>query len=40
LSQSEDVPQALRRFEDERLSDDRGLVLSGRAWGKQYLEQM
>jgi 2-polyprenyl-6-methoxyphenol hydroxylase-like FAD-dependent oxidoreductase len=40
LSESEDVPQALRRFEDERLSDDRGLVLSGRSWGKQYLEQV
>jgi 2-polyprenyl-6-methoxyphenol hydroxylase-like FAD-dependent oxidoreductase len=38
LSESQDVSQALRRFEDERLSDDRELVLSGRSWGKQYLE--
>lgn len=40
LSENDNVPQALRRFENERLSDDRALVLSGRAWGKQYLEQM
>lgn len=38
LSASEDVPRALRRFEDERLSDDRELVLYGRSWGKQYLD--
>jgi 2-polyprenyl-6-methoxyphenol hydroxylase-like FAD-dependent oxidoreductase len=38
LSKDEDVPQALRRFENERLSDDRELVLSGLAWGKQYLK--
>jgi 2-polyprenyl-6-methoxyphenol hydroxylase-like FAD-dependent oxidoreductase len=40
LSETDDVRPALQRFQDERLSDDRGLVLSGRSWGRHYLEQV
>lgn len=35
-----DVATALRAFEQERLEDDRQLVLAGHAWGQSYLDQV
>jgi 2-polyprenyl-6-methoxyphenol hydroxylase-like FAD-dependent oxidoreductase len=37
LRANPDVAMALRAFEQERLEDDRQLVLAGHAWGQRYL---
>jgi len=39
LGSGADVAGALRAFEDERLEEDRELVLAGEAWGRRYLQQ-
>jgi 2-polyprenyl-6-methoxyphenol hydroxylase-like FAD-dependent oxidoreductase len=40
LREHADVTTALHAFEQQRLEDDRRLVLAGQAWGQDYLDQL